>query len=72
MRWLSSLICRRLLSTGLAACLAESMENDRRSADLPGPGLIDMSRLALSSYDIWRDILDTNTENVEHALERVY
>jgi prephenate dehydrogenase len=28
-----------------------------------------MSRLALSSYSIWRDILDTNTENVEHALQ---
>jgi prephenate dehydrogenase len=27
-----------------------------------------MSRLALSSYDIWQDILNTNTENVEHAL----
>ena len=27
-----------------------------------------MSRLALSSYDIWRDILDTNTENIQHVL----
>ena len=26
-----------------------------------GPGLIDMTRLALSSYDLWRDILATNT-----------
>jgi prephenate dehydrogenase len=27
-----------------------------------------MSRLAMSSYEIWRDIVDTNTENVGHAL----
>ena len=39
-----------------------------RICELAGPGLMDMSRLALSSYDIWRDILDTNTENIEHAL----
>jgi prephenate dehydrogenase len=27
-----------------------------------------MSRLALSSYDIWHDIVQTNTQNIEHAL----
>jgi prephenate dehydrogenase len=27
-----------------------------------------MTRLALSSYDIWRDILATNTEHIDRAL----
>jgi prephenate dehydrogenase len=57
----------QMLSTGLASCLAEHVSHT--DLGLAGPGLIDMSRLALSSYDIWRDILDTNTENVEHALQ---
>jgi prephenate dehydrogenase len=48
--------------------LAENLEDDSRLG-LAGPGLADMSRLALSSYDIWRDILNTNTENIQHALD---
>jgi prephenate dehydrogenase len=31
---------------------------------------MDMTRLALSSYDIWRDILATNSEHIERALAR--
>ena len=27
-----------------------------------------MTRLALSSYDLWRDILATNAEHIERAL----
>jgi len=27
-----------------------------------------MTRLALSSYDLWRDIVSTNTEHIERAL----
>ena len=33
-----------------------------------GPGLIDTTRLAQSSYDVWRDILVTNREEVDGAL----
>ena len=33
-----------------------------------GPGLEDMTRLALGSYDLWRDILATNTEHIDRAL----
>ena len=33
-----------------------------------GPGLIDSTRLALSAYELWRDILATNTESIEQAL----
>src|SRR5581483_7079392 len=33
-----------------------------------GPGLLDMTRLALSSFDLWRDIFVTNQEPVADAL----
>ena len=34
-----------------------------------GPGLLDMTRLAMSSYDLWDDILDTNAPSVGLALD---
>ena len=33
-----------------------------------GPALIDSTRLALSAYELWRDILAPNTESIEQAL----
>jgi prephenate dehydrogenase len=56
----------QMASTALAACLAEA--DTVEALDLAGPGLTDMSRLALSSYEIWEDIVATNTENIQHAL----
>ncbi len=57
----------QLASTALAAMLAERLdENARRAA---GPGLVDMTRLAMSSYDLWRDILETNAGPVGDALD---
>lgn len=57
----------QLASTALAAMLGERLdENSRRAA---GPGLADMTRLAMSSYDLWRDILDTNDGPVGEALD---
>jgi prephenate dehydrogenase len=53
----------QLASTALAAAIGES--GDTRVA---GPGLADMTRLALSSYDLWRDILATNSEHIDRAL----
>ena len=38
------------------------------SAQVAGPGLSDSTRLALSSYDLWRDIVSTNTEPIVEAL----
>ena len=38
---------------------------------LAGPGLHDMLRLAGSPYEVWRDIVLTNTENVSRALDRL-
>ena len=34
-----------------------------------GPGLVDSTRLALSSYDLWRDILLTNTAEIDRAIQ---
>lgn len=55
----------QLASTALAAMIAESAPD---AATVAGPGLVDATRLALSSYDLWRDILATNPDAVEEAL----
>jgi prephenate dehydrogenase len=55
----------QLASTALAAMIAEAAPD---AATVAGPGLIDATRLALSSYDLWRDILATNPDAVEEAL----
>lgn len=51
----------QLASTALASLLSDQEV-------LAGPGLIGATRLALSSYDIWRDILVTNAEPIAEAL----
>ena len=57
----------QLLSTALAVTLVGQLE----SADhllVAGPGLADTLRLAGSSYEIWGDILATNTTEIDAAL----
>jgi len=56
----------QLASTALAAAL-----HDRQplAASVAGPGLAEMTRLAMSSYDLWRDILDTNQKEIGAALD---
>ena len=56
----------QLLSTALARVVAGEVAPDRFS--ISGPGLQDMTRLALSSWDVWGDILSTNRSEVDHAL----
>jgi prephenate dehydrogenase len=51
----------QLLSTTLASVL------DGRE-QVAGPAASDLTRLALSPYDIWRDILATNAEPIDAAL----
>ena len=55
----------QLASTALAAMIAESAPD---AVTVAGPGLIDVTRLALSSYDLWRDILATNPDAIEEAI----
>ncbi len=58
----------QLLSTALSAVIGA--EFDGKLDELPfGPGLVDMTRLSQSSYDIWRDILSTNSNEIRHALD---
>ena len=54
----------QLLSTSLASLIAESPD----AARVAGPAAADLTRLALSPYDIWRDIFATNSAEIEHAL----
>ena len=57
----------QLASTALASTVADAVtrEHELRVA---GPGLSDMTRLALSSYELWRDILATNSDHIDRAL----
>ncbi len=55
----------QLASTALAATVAEC---GCEHLEVAGPGLADSTRLALSSYELWRDILATNTSHIERAL----
>ena len=56
----------QLASTALAAAI---LNQQPEATAVAGPGLMDMTRLALSSYDLWRDILDTNQTEVAAALD---
>ena len=53
----------QLASTALGAVVSDSAD-----ANVSGSGLLDMTRLAMSSYDLWRDILATNADHIERAL----
>jgi prephenate dehydrogenase len=54
----------QLISTALAATIA----TQPNAARVAGPAAMDLTRLALSPYDIWRDIFSTNSANIDEAL----
>ncbi|HWE49286.1 MAG TPA: prephenate dehydrogenase/arogenate dehydrogenase family protein [Bryobacteraceae bacterium] len=56
----------QLASTALAAALHDHAPD---AAKVAGPGLLDSTRLALSSFDLWKDILETNQRDVSEALD---
>lgn len=56
----------QLLSTALSVTLAE--QGNSRIFEVFGPGLLDMTRLAMSSPELWKSILDTNRNAVLRAL----
>ena len=58
----------QLLSTALATVIGAECPN-KQQLTVSGPALRDLTRLALSSWPIWRDIVGTNTEFIEHALK---
>lgn len=59
----------QLASTALASTVAEHLTPPDRLA-VAGPGLRDMTRLGLSSYDLWRDIVATNSDAIGQVLGR--
>lgn len=58
----------QLVSTALALSVSGHLD-DAEHLKIAGPGLRDMTRLAESPYDIWRDILSTNGDNLQAAVE---
>jgi prephenate dehydrogenase len=51
-----------------STALAETVDG-RGDTRVAGSGLLDTTRLALSAYDIWKDIIATNRENIAAALD---
>lgn len=56
----------QLASTALASLIGDRAPE---AANVAGPGLMDTTRLAMSSFDLWRDILATNSAEVSVALD---
>jgi prephenate dehydrogenase len=61
----------QLVSLALARVVQDETDETGLPLTLSGPGLQDMLRLAGSPYEIWRDILLTNTDNASRALDRL-
>jgi prephenate dehydrogenase len=57
----------QLASTALASVVLEQTAGPEERY-IAGGGLRDMTRLARSAYDLWRDICLTNTANIDRAL----
>jgi prephenate dehydrogenase len=57
----------QLLSTALASVLRSEIE-ENKVTEASGPGLRDMTRLALSPWPVWKDIVATNARSIDHAL----
>lgn len=55
----------QLLSTSLA-CVVDGIE---KAPDVAGPAVLELTRLALSPFEIWRDILLTNQASVISAID---
>ncbi len=64
MAWLSH--APQLLSTSIAAGISQSIVNNH--LHLAGRGFRDMTRIAGSPWGMWKDILETNKENITKAL----
>jgi prephenate dehydrogenase len=59
----------QLVSTGLSSLIAEQDSHEFLPLELAASGFRDVTRLAESSYALWRDICLTNSENIQSALE---
>src|SRR5581483_3058319 len=59
----------QLASTAIAATLAGHLTDNPQLLSVAGPGLSDTTRLVLSSFEVWHDILVTNAADIDQALE---
>ncbi len=61
----------QLLAVALAGVVRQQTDETGFPVTLAGRGLRDALRLAGSPYGVWRDIVLTNTENIEAGLDRL-
>jgi prephenate dehydrogenase len=61
----------QLVSIALAGVTREATDETGLPLTLAGRGLRDALRLAGSPYSVWRDIILTNTDNLDVALDRL-
>lgn len=61
----------QLVATALASAVWDETDEDGLPLALAASGFREMTRLAASPYDLWRDICRTNSENLARALERL-
>jgi prephenate dehydrogenase len=59
----------QLLATGLASLIADENRSAAIPLELASTGFRDMTRLAESSFSVWRDVCLTNGDNLNPALE---
>ncbi len=57
----------QLLSTALASLLSDHDE----ATEIAGPAVMELTRLAMSPWDIWRDIIVTNQKYIHDGLEQL-
>ena len=67
--WISQL--PQMLSTALAATVAEELGDDPVLMAIGGRALKEMTRIAASPYSMWRDIALTNSDNLQQAMQRL-
>ena len=61
----------QLVAVALAGVAREATDQTGLPLTLAGRGLRDALRLAGSPYSVWRDIVLTNTDNLDVALDRL-
>jgi prephenate dehydrogenase len=61
----------QLLSVALAGVVRSQTDETGLPVTIAGRGLRDALRLAGSPYSVWRDIILTNTDNVERVLDQM-
>src|SRR6202008_233025 len=61
----------QLLAVALAGVVRDQTDETGLPVTLAGRGLRDALRLAGSPYSVWRDIVLTNTDNLDIALDRL-